>query len=558
MKSKVAILLWAFFSISLNSCSKVVDSFVFSIVSPVNNWQYYEDNPIWFASNVNTENVEWFSSIDGYLGSGNGLFVFLSSGLHTITCQIDKYVSTISILVEKKEIFDDQILVYKVLSDNRDVLLYEGIYSPVLISSDSGGNGVHAETKGRASILRDIPVKRINDIASVPITKSSARTVSSHYVGERKTFNVVKTNNQLDVPHEILFELKDIREHCTVWIADNTYYDENAVEACISNFENIIYPRLITIWGTWADIDDDGKIAFLFCPTINEEQSVIGFFNPDDLFSLENNEYSNQMDVLYLALPYSTVFTGNYSIESISATIAHELTHAITFNIKTYQRVLNDFSNAPQEESFLDEGLSHLSESLCGFGESGGNMAFINAYLKQPELYSFSEKNAFGQNDSPGKRGAMAYFLSWLFWKYGGMYWDSSNGISVCDSGGITFLHRLIASNEIGWNNISTTCGKNAVELLKLFAIDVQKENKGLLPYYPAIDPVTGECVEIVCNLPQYGIIPLVATYNVEDSISVLPWSIVFYKPLQITERNVIKLQVNNPKSVLYWVFLKT
>lgn len=286
--------------------------------------------------------------------------------------------------------------------------------------------------------------------------------------------------------------------------------------------------------------------------------SVIGFFNPDDLFSLENNEYSNQMDVLYLALPYSTVFTGNYSIESISATIAHELTHAITFNIKTYQRVLNDFSNAPQEESFLDEGLSHLSESLCGFGESGGNMAFINAYLKQPELYSFSEKNAFGQNDSPGKRGAMAYFLSWLFWKYGGMYWDSSNGISVCDSGGITFLHRLIASNEIGWNNISTTCGKNAVELLKLFAIDVQKENKGLLPYYPAIDPVTGECVEIVCNLPQYGIIPLVATYNVEDSISVLPWSIVFYKPLQITERNVIKLQVNNPKSVLYWVFLKT
>ncbi|HAL18644.1 MAG TPA: hypothetical protein DCO86_03370 [Spirochaetaceae bacterium] len=54
------------------------------------------------------------------------------------------------------------------------------------------------------------------------------------------------------------------------------------------------------------------------------------------------------------------------------------------FSNGAYRRYVQGDKTAKQMETFLDEGLSHLTESLVGHGNSGGNVLFVNRYLKSP------------------------------------------------------------------------------------------------------------------------------------------------------------------------------
>jgi hypothetical protein len=92
------------------------------------------------------------------------------------------------------------------------------------------------------------------------------------------------------------------------------------------------------------------------------------------------------------------------------ATVAHELAHLSTFTGKTWSRIRDGQLQAPREELFLEEGWSHLTESLLGFGVSGGNIRFFERFLNNTSMYSFCGPNRLGQNDSAGMRGAISFF----------------------------------------------------------------------------------------------------------------------------------------------------
>lgn len=389
-------------------------------------------------------------------------------------------------------------------------------------------------------ISRDIRIDfdvKNKSLVKIKTSCRSASTESSH------SFYIIDTSNQGGEPHYVEAEKYYSSDLITIWIPQD---DLSAIQSnssitemfskIVSNAENILIPRVTEIWGDCADINNDGTFSLLFSSTINEEETAIGFFNPLDFFSNcqdatdeDYNPSSNEMDLLYIALPEED--SSNYSVESISATIAHELTHAVNFTSKTYNKILEGEEDAAQEETFLDEGWSHLSENLCGFGVSGGNIQFFRRYLLHPEYYSFCEENIYGQSDSVGQRGAMTLFLSWLFWKAGGLSWSHENNVDLVDEGGISFLKRMTSISETGWSSIGHAFGENTDKLFYEMVAEMQNAQAGSEEYISRYDPITSEPVDFFIDMntesstDYAGNLSAIEISSYTDS-TLLPWSI--------------------------------
>lgn len=376
------------------------------ICAPEENWIYYTDVPIIFSCNVDSNSISWYSSLDGKLGEGSGLVKFLSKGNHRIICKIENFEEVIQINVVEKELNSSDTKRDIIFANKQQIFFQKGISLPIFYSfAGSCSNfkfnniSIAEETchEKTIKVFRDIKIASTittKKIYKQNIKRSIAQS-NSYAVGTEKDFYLIKTDNQLTEPHIISATMIKSTDNCTIWLANNSECDKKLIEQCVKNFEELIFPRLQIIWEKWSDIDNDNKIALLFSPTINKEGTAIGFFNPSDLFAKVSdinsdayNPYSNQMDIFYLALPVEDK-TSSYTINSISATMAHEMTHIFTFYNKTFKQIELGNKNFPQEELFLDEGLSHLCENLCGFGVSGGNIDFIKLFFEDTSKYSF-------------------------------------------------------------------------------------------------------------------------------------------------------------------------
>jgi hypothetical protein len=296
-------------------------------------------------------------------------------------------------------------------------------------------------------------------------------------------------------------EIIYIGDRFTVWKTGGITLDTELVNNTIAVIQDIIIPKVTRIWGDWADIDGDNRISIVFCRTINEEGIATGFFNDSDFYARNNDEastaynpYSNEMDMVYAAIPDNENDT--YNPETIYATIAHEITHLINYTHKTYQRYISGAKALTREDIFIDEGWSHLSENLCGFSVSGGNIYFLKKYFEDMTAYLYCDVNKYGQHDSAGMRGAMTLFLSWLFWKQGGMEWNPEDSRIPVDCGGITFLKKMVRLDSTGWESIGEAFGNPVDELFMEFVYELNRQNVTNKPYMPVLDPYTGQPVE--------------------------------------------------------------
>ena len=213
------------------------------------------------------------------------------------------------------------------------------------------------------------------------------------------------------------------------------------------------------------------------------------------------------MDILYLGIPDGNSFA--FSVKSICATIAHELQHLIHFSLKTFSRYEIGEKNPPEEDLFIDEGLAHLAEALCGFGVSGGNIAFVEKFCSAPQNYSLVYEDIFGTYDNTGKRGAMAMFLNWLLEQKGGVVFR--DGTLTAD-GGIEFLRTLVRNDEVGWKGLGDAFGKDVDILYQNWVEELLKIQCNLQEdYIPLYHPISNEMM----NFPLF-----IGKVNVSDSIS--------------------------------------
>lgn len=509
--------------------------FNFKITSPQENWIFYTDFPILFSTNIRDSEINWYSSLDGFLGKGNGFSFILSEGNHIISAKSLDRKASVEITVLSNKLRNESILTYRINKLNQDLHVQKGNYKSLIYSFAGSAKKIGFSNTERKSsnynqntfqsnfIQKDFSLKQFVPLSKLKICEKTNKNRSVVAENQtRKKFYVINTKNQLEKPHILKAEIFYSGNSYTIWKPVDIKLNEELINQLKSNFENIIFPRTQKIFGTWADVDGDGKITILLCPSINQEKVAIGYFNPADLFTKNEdfsnesyNPYSNEMDIVYLAVPEISD-AGSYGINSISATLAHEFTHAITFNQKTFKHLLKGNKNRSQEELFLDEGLSHLSENLCGFSVSGGNIAFLSHFFNDTASISFCKENIYGQNDSVGNRGAMVLFLSWL-------YRISPNGNA--------FLQKILSSENFGWNCIGEAYGTPTDSLFKTFIEDIAIAYKNNLSFISEIDSVTGEPLHIFCNMGEYNFgdnvysIKFPKLYNATEKIDVLPYS---------------------------------
>lgn len=550
------------------SCKNISDketSYRGMIQTPKNDWVYYTEEKVLFSTDLHCEDCVWFSNIDGFLGYGFQCAAKLSSGKHCITLQ-DKSglpVDSVYINIQEKKAGEKQNRTYllhdfpytiQFNSYAEQFFIYstDGTAEHLKITAENTGRSVAvhnvANSVSESNVKRDVQIPPINLMKKDVVPPCRSAAVQNESDMKKKEFFVMNTASSICDAHRMTAALYYKSDAVKIWITEKTEFSSELIDKCIYNLENVVIPRLNTLWGECEDINGDGSISVLFSPTINSEGVALGFFNPDDFFkndaeieSSAYNPYSNEMDIFYVALPQSDNYESDiYSVSGITATLAHEMTHAINFTNKTWRKIKKGDSFVQQEETFLEEGLSHLSESLCGFGISGGNMRFINYYLSHTPYYPLVKSDVYGQNDTAGQRGGMALFLYWLFCKKGGFYWADENPIALIDGGGIAFLRRIVSSDMYGTDAISDAYGRHFDLLFMEFCNELLSKTPHELFDCGSTDPATNE--RILCPAE-------VSSYPIDSVFTIIPYSFAKY---QISKESSLFLTCSKNKGSVY------
>jgi hypothetical protein len=251
-----------------------------------------------------------------------------------------------------------------------------------------------------------------------------------------------------------------------------------------ARFDTLVYPLDIANFGTPADIDQNKKIVILFTTAVNaltpaNSQSYVGgFFYDRDLFPVSNTpEFgqgcagSNFSEMFYLLAPDPTgAINGNKRptafVDSVTTSVlAHEFQHLINASRRLYvTQGVEEF-----EETWLNEGLSHVAEELLFFHEAGLTsrtnidsikvrstntirIAFntdmaANAGRYRDFLVAPSENSPFRDDDSLETRGAAWNLLRYLADRKGGAEVTTWQSLVNTATVGMTNLRRVFGSD---------------------------------------------------------------------------------------------------------------
>lgn len=227
-------------------------------------------------------------------------------------------------------------------------------------------------------------------------------------VGDTLTFNVPNANatNACQTFTTQRAVVKTVGTHGII-VQDITApaggFTAAAFDSIAAEFDQIIYPADTVHFGQPSDIDSNGHVFLFFTPQVNAatkrgSNSILeGFFFVGDLFATTSCTESNKAELFYLLTPdptgkFSDVRTTASVRQDIRGTIAHEFQHMINAGVRLS-------TNAPDEATWLNEGLSHFAEELVGRAEDNftdTQKLTITDVADFPSLNNFDA--FFGQN----------------------------------------------------------------------------------------------------------------------------------------------------------------
>ena len=151
-----------------------------------------------------------------------------------------------------------------------------------------------------------------------------------------------------------------------------------------TSFDNLIWPVVTHNFGEPSDNDRNGRVIILYTRAVNEmtpanSSSVFGgFYYGRDLFPKVANGRmgacagSNEAEMFYLLAPDPNGEVNNNKRtketvrRSTQGTVAHELQHLINASRRFFVQLTNT-----SEETWLNEGLSHIAEELVFHAAAG-------------------------------------------------------------------------------------------------------------------------------------------------------------------------------------------
>ena len=152
-----------------------------------------------------------------------------------------------------------------------------------------------------------------------------------------------------------------------------------------ARFDTLVYPLDVDNFGAPSDLDLNGKVAVLFTKYVNEltpansDSYIGGFFHPRDLFpktdanGVQGCATSNEGEMFYMLVPDPTgVVNGNkHSLAFVDTITISVLAHEFQHLINAGRRIYVNEGATSFEDSWLNEGLSHIAEELLYYHESG-------------------------------------------------------------------------------------------------------------------------------------------------------------------------------------------
>ncbi len=281
-------------------------------------------------------------------------------------------------------------------------------------------------------------------------------------------------------------------------------------------FDATVYPTATSFFGEDADIDGNGRVIVLYTPEVNRLSPpgggrINGFFLLTDLARSDRPgggvqgedgsvcATSNEGEILYVAVAdpdgaFGRPFTSGQALRAGRRTAAHELQHLLN----AQQRVVlgtGDF--AAIEESWLDEGLSHLAQELVGLQLMGlaetRNITFglieddrdrldvfniyhlpnffsLALYMSAPGIAPVLSPVDPGGLGSEQMRGFAHFFVRWLLAQSGGE--DPAAFVRAIASGG--------GGQRSGIANVENVAKRSWDELIADFAMTLAVDDTGV------------------------------------------------------------------------------
>lgn len=320
--------------------------------------------------------------------------------------------------------------------------------------------------------------------SATPKTKAALKNLG---VGATRSFKVLKSFADTSQYQDVAATLVYASAYFNAYVDTRNLQDfvtsgrvaDFATSELAHNLENFaaVLEDEVSLFGTTTDVDGDGKFNILFTQQVNELSTnkssiTTGYFYAVDLFGSSSYAQSNETEIIYAAIPdpagkYGAEISKSFAHSNIiPSVLPHELQHLINFNQHYF---LNDKSI---EESFLNEGLSHLAEDIYSMNESGYmEQSGIENYSRVAQYLAASDTICFSCGASLSERGG-----SYLFLRY--LYDQAQMGNLAGADSGANLLANLLDTNLTGVENLTfaasaRTADADFLELLGNFSLAV-------------------------------------------------------------------------------------
>jgi len=286
-------------------------------------------------------------------------------------------------------------------------------------------------------------------------------------VGEKRTFRVCASDT-CSQTNTVNATARSVGAKVAIYTDDenSTFADALTpadLDLLASTFDEYFHPIATEAFGSESDIDNNGVVIVLITRRVNDFTTscaggrVIGYFFGGDLLTSFSGSNRAELFFTYAPAPATSqcpTVTRTSAMNALRPTLIHEFQHMISFN---QHRLMRDGN---QEETWLNEGLSHLAEDLAGElipnsacpGFASCRSLYASPNVSNTYRYlSDTEKNflVFGENSSGtlAERGAAFMFTRWVLDQYG----TGPNGLALTRS--------LLATNRVGKGNLEAVTG---------------------------------------------------------------------------------------------------
>ena len=192
-------------------------------------------------------------------------------------------------------------------------------------------------------------------------------TKRTYRTGDQDTFTVFDL--ELKQPYRVTATVVAVTPHLYMF-ADNNYGASRAALAGLADqFENRVYPTTRQFFGQEDSpgVDNDPHLVILNTPL----KLASGYFSSDDVLLHSVNPNSNEREMFYIA-------TNPTASDAYLSTLAHEFQHMI------------EYKSLPNQDIWLNEGSSVLSQVLNGYGSGGLEVPFLNQPNTQLDTWACS------------------------------------------------------------------------------------------------------------------------------------------------------------------------